>query len=113
MDRLLLQLKLAGALSQLAGFVFGRCTNCTASDPSESFTVEQVVEQYVAPLGVPAFSGAMFGHDLVDGQYTLPIGVMAEIDADAGTELSRSLSPWALFLYPSLGTITLLEAGVL
>ena len=34
-------------------------------------------------LGVPAFSGAIIGH--VERQFTLPLGVQVEIDADAGT----------------------------
>ena len=35
------------------------------------------------PLGKPAFSGAMFGH--IAQKRTLPVGTMAEIDAEAGT----------------------------
>lgn len=34
-------------------------------------------------LGIPAFSGAMIGH--VNRQFTLPLGVQVELDADAGT----------------------------
>ena len=46
----------------------------------------------------------MFGH--IDEQYTLPIGVMAEIDADAGMY-------WIILAANACtGTITLLEAGV-
>jgi muramoyltetrapeptide carboxypeptidase len=50
-------------------------------DPS--LTLERVLEDYVRPLGVPAWRGAMFGH--VDRQLTLPLGVMVEADADEGT----------------------------
>ena len=41
-----------------------------------------LVEQHLAPLDRPAFSGAMIGH--VDYKRTVLIGVRAEIDADAG-----------------------------
>ena len=34
-------------------------------------------------LGVPAIAGLMVGH--VEDQTTLPIGCLAELDADAGT----------------------------
>lgn len=55
--------------------------------------------------------GAMFGH--IDEQYTLPIGVMVEIDADAGVPtLLQSFSRSAVLMLCA-GTITLLEAGVL
>ena len=42
-----------------------------------------MLEQHLAPIGVPAFQGALFGH--VANQYPMPEGIMAEIDADAGT----------------------------
>ncbi len=34
--------------------------------------------------GVFVFLGAMIGHDMPQGQLTMPIGVFAEMDADAG-----------------------------
>jgi len=46
--------------------------------------VDQVLDQKILPLNIPAYTGAMFGHDLVS-QFVLPIGVMVELDADAGT----------------------------
>ncbi|WP_374569720.1 LD-carboxypeptidase [Phenylobacterium sp.] len=84
-DRMLTQLGLAGILGQLSGVVFGQCTDCTAKDGSSAggFTLSQVLDQHLTPLGVPAFQGLEFGH--VDDQFSLPEGVMAEIDATAGT----------------------------
>ena len=83
-DRMLTQLSLAGILGKVAGVVFGQCTSCTAQGSSTvGFTLSQVLEQHLAPLGVPAFQGALFGH--VANQFSLPVGVPAEIDAEAGT----------------------------
>lgn len=83
-DRMLTQLSLGGVLGKVAGVVFGQCTNCNASGPSYGgFTLSEVLQQHLAPLGVPAFQGAAFGH--VVNQFSLPLGVRAEIDADAGT----------------------------
>jgi len=83
-DRMLTQLVLSGLLGRLAGVVFGQCTNCSASEPSYGgFTVSEVLEQHFKPLGVPAFQGAAIGH--VASQFSLPVGVRAEIDADAGS----------------------------
>lgn len=91
-DRFLTQLWLSGSLDGVAGVVFGKFTRC---EPSASFVQNRVLEDILAErcrtLGVPAISGFMVGH--VDDQTTLPIGCLAELDADAGT-------------------VTLLEAGV-
>lgn len=83
-DRMLTQLALGGVLGKLAGVVFGQCSGCTAAGPSYGgFTLSEVLQQHLEPLGVPAFQGALFGH--VANQYSLPVGVRAEIDAGAGT----------------------------
>jgi len=83
-DRMLTQLSLAGILGKLAGVVFGQCTDCVAKEPSYgAFTISQVLQQHLAPLGIPAFQGALFGH--IPNQFSLPVGISAEIDADAGT----------------------------
>ena len=83
-DRMLTQLALAGVLRRVAGVVFGQCTDCRACGPSYGgFTLSQVLKQHLEPLGVPAFQGALIGH--VANQFSLPVGVRAEIDAAAGT----------------------------
>jgi muramoyltetrapeptide carboxypeptidase len=83
-DRMLTQLALGGVLKRVAGLVFGQCTDCRARGPSYGgFTLSQVLQQHLEPLGVPAFQGALFGH--VPNQFSLPVGVRAEIDAGAGT----------------------------
>ncbi|MXO75093.1 LD-carboxypeptidase [Altererythrobacter aerius] len=83
-DRMLQQLRLAGVLGSLAGVVFGQCTGCRSTDPDYAgFTLDSVIDQYLAPLGVPAFTGANIGH--VAGQLSLPSGAAVEIDADART----------------------------
>jgi muramoyltetrapeptide carboxypeptidase len=91
-DRMLTQLWLSGALAAVAGVVFGKFTNC---EPSPFFLQNRPLEDILAErcraLGVPALSGVMIGH--IEDQTTLPIGCLAELDADAGT-------------------LTLLESGV-
>jgi len=82
-DRMMTQLKLAGVLDQISGFVFGRCTDCDANSGYSSFTLEEVLEDHIKPLGIPAFKGAMIGH--IKNKFTIPLGVEAEIDADLGT----------------------------
>lgn len=90
-DRMLTQLSLAGILGRVAGVVFGQCSDCIARNSSSigGFTLSEVLAQHLAPLGVPAFQGALFGH--IPDQYSIPVGVRAEIDATAGT--IRMLEP--------------------
>ncbi|MBO0929830.1 S66 peptidase family protein [Fibrella aquatilis] len=85
MDRMLAQLKLAGILSQLAGFVFGKCTRCEPDSGGGygSLTLEEILDTYIKPLNIPAFSGAMIGH--ITDKFTVPVGLGAEIDAGRGT----------------------------
>jgi muramoyltetrapeptide carboxypeptidase len=84
LDRLLTQLQLAGVLEQISGFIFGQCTDCPAGEDGEpSLTLDQVLNDLLKPLGIPAWSGAAFGH--VEDKWTLPIGLPVEIDAELGT----------------------------
>jgi muramoyltetrapeptide carboxypeptidase len=84
MDRMLTQLKLAGILNQIAGFVFGKCTDCGPSSGSYgSLTLDDVLAEHIGSLNKPAFSGAMIGH--IRDKFTVPLGIDAEIDATAGT----------------------------
>jgi muramoyltetrapeptide carboxypeptidase len=89
-DRLLTQLKLAGILEQITGFVFGQCTDCdrltrqnSQKDGEESLTLAQVLRDHIQPLGIPAWNGSMIGH--IKDKFTLPVGVEVEIDASKGT----------------------------
>ncbi|MBD2536945.1 LD-carboxypeptidase [Nostoc flagelliforme FACHB-838] len=81
-DRMLTQLKTAGILNQIAGFIFGQCTKCNLGD-EPSFTLMQVLQQHILPLGIPAWYGSMIGH--IKDKFTLPIGVEVEINAELGT----------------------------
>eukprot|EP01130_Rhizamoeba_saxonica_P014527 TRINITY_DN6360_c0_g1_i2.p1 TRINITY_DN6360_c0_g1~~TRINITY_DN6360_c0_g1_i2.p1 ORF type:complete len:174 (-),score=44.68 TRINITY_DN6360_c0_g1_i2:69-590(-) len=78
-DRMLTQLHLAEYLEYASGIVFGRCTSCSGSN----FDLEQILQQKLGHVKVPTFTGAMIGH--IDQQFLIPIGLMAEIDADNGT----------------------------
>ncbi len=82
-DRMLTQLKLAGVLDRISGFVFGKCTRCLPGQSYGSLTLEQVFEDHIAPLRIPAWQGAMIGH--VAHKFTVPVGLEAEIDAGEGT----------------------------
>ena len=82
-DRMFSTLKLMGALDRIAGFVFGECTDCKPGDGYGSLTLEQILDHYILPLGIPAYRGAMIGH--IREQFIVPVGGRVELDADAGT----------------------------
>ena len=61
-DRMLSTLKLMGALDKISGFIFGECTDCKPGDGYGSLTLEQIFDDYIRPLKIPAYRGAMIGH---------------------------------------------------
>jgi muramoyltetrapeptide carboxypeptidase len=81
-DRMLTTLKLMGALDAIAGFIFGECTDCDPGDGYGSLTLDQIFDDHIKPLGIPAYRGAMIGH--IREQFIVPVGGRVELDADAG-----------------------------
>jgi muramoyltetrapeptide carboxypeptidase len=83
-DRMMTQLGIAGVLEKIRGVIFGTCSDCTpGSGGYASFTLEEILNDHLKPLNVPAWQGAMIGHNMP--QWTLPVGLDVEIDATAGT----------------------------
>jgi muramoyltetrapeptide carboxypeptidase len=83
-DRMLTSLKLAGILDKAKGVVFGMCSQCTpGNDNYSALTMEEILADHIKTLGVPAWQGAMIGHDTP--QWTVPFGLEVEIDAAAAT----------------------------
>src|SRR5690606_13940781 len=81
-DRMMTTLKLAGILDRIAGFVFGTCAECEPGEGYASLTMEEVFNDHIGPLKIPAWRGAMIGHQTP--QFTIPEGVEVEIDASTG-----------------------------
>jgi muramoyltetrapeptide carboxypeptidase len=81
-DRMLTQLRLAGALSQLAGIAYGHFTDGTDPQGASSRPLDDVLRETADAANVPAVAGVPVGH--IDEQWTIPLGARAELDADAG-----------------------------
>jgi muramoyltetrapeptide carboxypeptidase len=82
-DRMLVQLRLAGKLQAAAGIVFGTCTDCGPSRSSFeiSLSLSDVLQELLGSLGKPVLAGILFGH--TKEKAIIPIGVEAELDAGA------------------------------
>ena len=81
-DRVLAQLRMIGVLDQLAGVAVGRFTELKRQMSDGALGFDEVLETYLGPLGIPVAYGFPIGH--IDDQWTLPLGVRARLDADAG-----------------------------
>jgi muramoyltetrapeptide carboxypeptidase len=83
-DRMFSTLMLTGVLGRVAGVVLGAFSNCEPGDGNYgTLTLDEVFDDYLRPLNVPVYSGALFGH--IKRKFTLPVGLEVEMDADAGT----------------------------
>ena len=82
-DRMLQQLRLAGALARVAGIAFGQFTEGTDAIDSPTCPLDDVLGAAADVAGVPAIAGIPLGH--IGDQWTIPLGARAELDADART----------------------------
>ncbi|MFJ3218065.1 LD-carboxypeptidase [Kitasatospora sp. NPDC086801] len=78
LDRLLTQFLRSGAFDGVAGIALGSWEGCGRLD-----RVRDVMLDRLAPLGVPVIWELGFGH--CPSTLTVPLGVPAVLDADAGT----------------------------
>jgi muramoyltetrapeptide carboxypeptidase len=82
LDRLLWQLITAGLLKGVRGIVLGELVGCQPEGTGR-YSARRVLERAISLLGLPAISGAAFGHGRQN--LALPIGVRARLDSDART----------------------------
>ena len=83
-DGMLTQLINSGKLAKAKGIVFGICNGCDRPEKTEapdSFTLREVIEDRIRPLGIPAAYGLSFGHNVHN--ITIPVGIKARFDANA------------------------------
>jgi muramoyltetrapeptide carboxypeptidase len=81
LDRMLSHLKLAGVLDTVAGIAVGGITEAPGADGDR--VSREVLHDRLGGLGIPVAAGFPFGH--VDDNWTLPMGIRARLDADAGS----------------------------
>jgi muramoyltetrapeptide carboxypeptidase len=81
-DRMLMQLKLAGKLDGVRGIIFGEMIDCV-QNAKQGYTLQEVVLRIVGGLGVPVAYGLRSGH-VTAGNITLPFGVRAGLTVGGG-----------------------------
>jgi muramoyltetrapeptide carboxypeptidase len=81
-DRMLGHLRMAGALDALAGVAIGHFSRMRHATFEGGLGLDEVLRTYFEPRGIPVAHGFPIGH--VQEQWTMPIGVTAELDADRG-----------------------------
>jgi muramoyltetrapeptide carboxypeptidase len=78
-DRMLMQLRLAGKFDRVRGFVFGEMVDCIQPG-GQDYTLQQVIMRVLADYNVPIIYGLRSGH-VSRSNITLPLGVQAELNA--------------------------------
>lgn len=85
-DRMLMQLKLAGKLDGVQGIIFGEMIDC--GEPGRlDYTLQEVVTRILADLRIPVTFGLKSGH-VTSGSITLPFGVRTRLSVGETVSLS-------------------------
>jgi muramoyltetrapeptide carboxypeptidase len=91
-DRMLMQLKLAGKFAGVRGIIFCEMLDCVQPGNSPC-TLQEVIMRIVGGLGVPTVYGLRSGH-VSRSNITLPLGVSARLEAEtSGVNLTIAESP--------------------
>jgi muramoyltetrapeptide carboxypeptidase len=77
-DRMLQQLKLAGAFNGCRAIAFGECVKCPDDAGGGGRPFDEVLGEIAHSLGVPCLAGIPVGH--IAEQWTIPLGAMATLD---------------------------------
>ncbi len=82
LDRMLCQLQQAGKLDKVVAILIDRCSKCKPAEyrPAfeNTFSVEEIIQERIRAVGVPALYGLAIGH--VANKPVLPLGIRAQVD---------------------------------
>ena len=90
-DRMLTQLRLSGALQIVAGIAFGQFTEIP-EDPAnlDAPALGRARRGGASARTVPCLANVPVGH--IADQWTLPLGAVAELDADSKTLIGPTVT---------------------
>ena len=89
-DRMLMQLKLAGKLADVRGIIFGEMVDCIQTKKTRDIRWKRSCCGWSAGLGVPVAYGLRSGH-VSRGNITLPLGVRASLNVRASRSRSQNI----------------------
>ncbi len=78
-DRMLMQLKLAGKLRKVRGIIFGEMLDCVQPG-GQDYTLREIIVRLLGDLRIPVVFGFPSGH-VRSGNVVLPFGVPAALEA--------------------------------
>ena len=90
-DAMFAQLKLSGILDRLGGLVLGSFTDWELDDGGPTLTLDQVFEDYLDSVTLPAARGLVYGHFPVKN--TIPFGVRARLEVTSSSAKLGVLEP--------------------
>jgi muramoyltetrapeptide carboxypeptidase len=90
-DRMLMQLKLAGKLAGVRGIVFGEMRDC-AFPPGSSYTLLEMLRCCLQGLNIPVAFGVRSGH-VEQGNLTLAFGVRVSLVVEKDYAVAAILEP--------------------
>ncbi len=88
-DRMLLHLKQAGNLDEVAGIIFGQMPGCVQT-ADQGYELTDVISEALSDFRGPIAYGVPFGHTLSGGTLTLtlPLGVRGRLECDGRVKLT-------------------------
>lgn len=84
-DRMLMQMKMAGKFEGVCGIIFGEMLNCVQS-ADQPYTLQEVIRRVISDLKIPVAYGLRSGH-VSRQNITLPFGVRARLIAGVEAKL--------------------------
>ncbi len=88
-DRMLMQLKLAGKLKGVRGIIFGEMLDCLQPG-GQNYSLKEVVARVLGDLGLPVAFGLRSGH-VSRRNITLPLGVRASLEVNSHSAVLKIL----------------------
>lgn len=82
-DGMFAQLKLAGVLDAVGGIIVGDFSDADPLPGKPSQSLDEVLEHFLTPLGIPVATGLCYGHFPVKN--AIPIGVQARFTVNTDT----------------------------
>lgn len=89
-DRMLMQLKLAGKLEHVRAIIFGEMLDCVQPGVEQDYSLEEVVTRVLRELRIPVAYGLRSGH-VTRENITLPLGVRCSLQVVPGSVHLRML----------------------